>query len=71
MSRKVINWSRDLGNPTTPGKYTVSGVGEVQVEQENIDEAARLGENVDVEIHDATTFGHSVRQYIIGLFIPA
>ena len=70
-SRRVINWSRDLGSPTTPGKYTVRRVGEVEVEQEYIDEATRLSGNVNVEIYDATTFEHNVPQYVIGFFIPA
>ena len=65
----LINWI-DLGNPTEPGKYLVRGVGEVVVKQEDIDEAARLGGTPQVEIHESTTFGHNVKQFVIGLFIP-
>jgi hypothetical protein len=68
MNRQ-IQWT-DLGNPTQPGTYTVRGVGEVTVTQEDIDEAARLGGTPQVEILETTTFGHNVNQYIIGHFIP-
>ncbi|MGB9177603.1 MAG: hypothetical protein WCB68_00025 [Pyrinomonadaceae bacterium] len=64
-----IQWT-DLGNPTQPGTYMVKGIGEIIVKQEDIDEAARLGGTPQVEIDDVTTFGHSVRQFAIGLFIP-
>lgn len=64
-----INWT-DLGNPTEPGTYTVRGVGEVTVEQEDIDEAERLGGTPQIELVDATTFGHRVKQFVIGQFIP-
>ena len=66
----IVNWNTDLGSPSAPGEYTISNVGTVQVEQDDIDTAARLGGNPDVELLDATTFGRDVRHYVIGHFIP-
>jgi predicted nucleotide-binding protein len=69
MSKKLISW-QELGTPTQPGTYTVAGVGEVTVEQEDIEDARELGGNPLVELLDSTTLGHRVRQFSIGLFTP-
>jgi hypothetical protein len=66
-----VHWKRDLGNPTSPGKYPIRGVvGEVIVEQDDIEQAAKLNGNVYVEIAEATAFGEAVPQFRLGQFIP-
>jgi hypothetical protein len=66
----TISWLGNLGGPTKPGKYSVRGLGEVEVTQEQIDQARAMGGNPGVEVHDVTAFGDLVKQYIIGLFVP-
>ena len=63
-----ISWNRDLGNPTQPGTYVVKDVGEVDVRQDEIDTAIKLGGNPYVEISDVTSQGDKVKKYILGFF---
>ncbi len=70
MSKRVIRWS-DLGSPTEPGTYRVSGVGDVTVEQPDIDRASELGGSPRLEIDESTAFHDEVRNFVVGLFIPS
>jgi hypothetical protein len=70
MDRLKIRWSQ-LPKITGPGTYRVPGVGDVDVTSEAIVNAATIGGDPWIELHDTTTFGNSVHQYTIGLFIPA
>ncbi len=65
-----IRWSQ-LPKIFSPGIYRVPGVGDVDVTADAIANAATIGGDPWIELHDTTTFGHSVRQYTIGLFTPA
>jgi hypothetical protein len=69
MSTIKVKWSA-LGNPTEPGTYRVSGVGQVEVEQEDINDAAEVGGDPFVELLDATTFGSTMKTFAVGHFIP-
>ena len=40
MGDAIINWS-ELGSPTEPGMFRVPGLGDVTVEQADIDRASR------------------------------
>jgi hypothetical protein len=53
------------------GTQRVSGVGDVEVSEEDIQRAKEVGGDPWVELHDATTFGSPVRKYALGLFSPA
>ena len=70
MSKRVIRWS-DLGSPTEPGTYRVSGVGDVTVEQSDIDRAAELGGDPRLEIDESTAFHDAGRNFVVGLFVPS
>jgi len=52
------------------GTQRVSGVGDVEVSEEDIERAKEIGGDPWVELHDATTFGSPVRRYVLGLFTP-
>ncbi|MGA1868670.1 MAG: hypothetical protein ACMUJM_08980 [bacterium] len=68
----IINWSKDLGNPTKPGQYEIKKYGktiEITITQKNIDAASRE-ENPDVRIDDATSQRDNQKKYKIGQFIP-
>lgn len=70
MNNIIINWKRDLGSPKKPGMYPVSGLGEVDVTQGDIDDAAQVGEDSDVEVSESTTFQSKIKTYVVGNFIP-
>lgn len=65
----TIKW-KELGSPTTPGTYRVKDVGDVEVTQEDIDDAAAAGEDPSVELHESTGFGTSVKTWAVGHFTP-
>lgn len=50
--------------------YPVSGLGEVDVTQGDIDDAAQVGEDSDVEVSESTTFQSKIKTYVVGNFIP-
>jgi hypothetical protein len=52
------------------GVQRVSGVGDVEVTEQNIKEAKEIGGDPWVDICDASTFGAVVRKYALGLFTP-
>jgi hypothetical protein len=52
------------------GVQRVSGVGDVEVTEQNIKEAGEIGGDPWVDICDATAFGAVVRKYALGLFTP-
>lgn len=69
MSRRVVSWHRDLGDPDAPGTVFIQGVGEVNVRQENIDNARELGGQPDVELIEVTSHDSTAAaEYIVGLF---
>src|SRR5438552_12014249 len=70
MEKLKIRWSQ-LPKITKPKIYRVPGIGDVDVTAEAIENAKTIGGDPWIELHDTTTFGHSVRQYTIGLFTPA
>ena len=67
-NRSHIRWSQL--SPKV-GIQRVSLVGDIEVTEENIESANEVGGDPWVELHDTTTFGSAVRQYALGLFIPA
>src|SRR5437870_3119737 len=69
MPNRTVSW-KDLGSPTKPGVYAVPGVGEVNVTAGDIEDAQAVGGNPLVELHDSTTYGHRIRQFVVGLFTP-
>lgn len=69
MSNITINWSRDLKNPLKPGTYYIDRIGEITVNQQEIDAATRE-EAPDVEISEVTSQGDNIRKFILGPFIP-
>ena len=64
---KQIRWSQLSGGI---GTRRVSGVGDIEVTEEDIECVKEVGGNPWVELHDATTFGSPVRKYVLGLFTP-
>ena len=70
MSKRVIRWS-DLGSPTEPGTYRVSGVGDVTVEQSDIDRASELDGDPRLEINESIALHDEVRNFVAGLFFPS
>ena len=52
------------------GVQRVSGVGDIEVTEQNIKEAGEIGGDPWVDICDATAFGAVVRKYALGLFTP-
>ena len=70
MDKLKIRWSQ-LPKISGPGIYRVPGTGDVDITAEAIANAANIGGDPWIELHDTTTFGNSVRQYTIGLFTPA
>jgi hypothetical protein len=67
-SKPQVRWSQL--RPVV-GDQRISGIGDVEVTAENIAEAHQIGGDPWVELHDVTTFGTSVRKFILGLFTPA
>lgn len=65
----TVKW-KDLGSPTSPGTYRIKDVGDVEVTQGDIDEAADAGEDPSVELVESTTFGTSVKTWAVGNFTP-
>jgi hypothetical protein len=53
------------------GRQRVLEVGDIQVTEEDITRAQKIGGNPWVELHDCTTLGFVVPQYLLGLFTPA
>ena len=62
-----IRWSQLSAEVET---QRVSGVGDVEVTEEDIQRAKEIGGDPWVELHDATTLGSPVRKYVLGLFTP-
>lgn len=65
----TVKW-KDLGSPTTPGIYRIKDVGDVEVTQSDIDEAAEVGEDTSVTLHESTTLGNKVKTWAVGIFTP-
>ncbi len=55
---------------TEPGTYRVHRVGDVDVEQADIERAAELGGDPKVEIAKSTAFQNEVKTFVLGHFIP-
>lgn len=70
IDKLVISWEQDLGSPESPTTIRVPGVGEVEVRQDDIDAAKKLGGPLRVEINNVTGFGTRMPRYIIGMFLP-
>lgn len=65
--KRLIRWSQLSAEV---GTQRVSGIGDVEISEEDIQRATEIGGDPWVELHDATTFGSPVRKYILGLFTP-
>lgn len=63
----LIRWSQLSAEV---GTQRVSGVGDIEITEEDIQRAKEIGGNPWVELHEATTFVSPVRKYILGLFTP-
>jgi len=61
----TISWEA-LGPPTEPGDIRIEGVGIVDISQDDIDRANRIGGNPEFDLIDATTMNDDLKRFKLG-----